>query len=297
MMNLPRGVNEKSLINKLRDISWEVSDLFKSYEQKGTCSEEFKKNLNIQNVDNAPVTDADIYASKLIKSKIIENFPNASWDFLSEEDKKIFNFDDFQSDWIWVIDPLDGTKDFIGNTGEYAMHIALTFKKKTVLAFVLIPSKEELWIFCENNGSWCEDRQRFKKPINIYKNFKKLNEIKILVSRSHRHKDLTTLLAKIEPLKVIGMGSIGFKITSILRGEADFYISYSTLEGSSPKDWDFAAPAAILKGAGGDFTNIYSEEVKLLNNENFEQVGVYVASINSNHSEICNEIRIILENL
>ena len=297
MMNLPKGVSKESLIDKLRDISWEVFDLFKSYEKKGTCSREFKDSLNIKSVDNAPVTDADIKASKLIKLKIIEKFPNILWDFLSEEDKKDANFGSFQSNWIWIIDPLDGTKDFINNTGEYAMHIALTFKRKSVIAFVLIPSKEELWIFCDKDGSWCEDRKRFKKLIKVNKSLVKLNEIRILTSKSHRHKNLKTLLAKMKPSKVIGMGSIGYKIASILKGDADFYISYSTKEGTSPKDWDFAAPAAILKGAGGNFTDIYSKEIRLLDNESFEQVGIFVASMSNFHKEICNEIRTILVNL
>ena len=62
-----------------------------------------------------------------------------------------------QSDWLWILDPLDGTKDFIQGTDNYAMHLALTYKGKPYLGIVLIPSKNELWIAVEKKV-WCEKK-------------------------------------------------------------------------------------------------------------------------------------------
>ena len=58
----------------------------------------------------------------------------------------IFKILNKNNDWIWVLDPLDGTKDFIQGTGNYAMHLALNYKKNLILGVVLIPEKDELWI-------------------------------------------------------------------------------------------------------------------------------------------------------
>jgi len=90
------------------------------------------------------------------------------------------------------------------------------------------------------------------------------------------------------------MGSIGCKIASIIRGESDIYICLSLPGKSCPKDWDFAAPAAILKAAGGAITNINNRELSY-NESNFEQGGIIVATNNNlNHRDICFEIKEII---
>ena len=90
------------------------------------------------------------------------------------------------------------------------------------------------------------------------------------------------------------MGSIGCKFASIVRGDSDLYITCSMPGGSSPKDWDFAAPEAILNAAGGAITNIYNKNLSY-GNPNFEQRGILVASNNINkHKSICQEIKRII---
>ena len=87
------------------------------------------------------------------------------------------------------------------------------------------------------------------------------------------------------------MGSIGCKIASILKGDSDIYICLSLPGKSSPKDWDFAAPEAILNAAGGSITNL--ENKSLIYSQNgFEQRGIIVASNNKQiHGSICLEIK------
>ena len=90
------------------------------------------------------------------------------------------------------------------------------------------------------------------------------------------------------------MGSIGCKIASILRGESDIYITLSIPGKSCPKDWDFAAPEAILRTAGGAITNLNNEELVYCK-KNFEQGGIIVASNNSEtHERKCNEIKEVI---
>ena len=91
------------------------------------------------------------------------------------------------------------------------------------------------------------------------------------------------------------MGSIGCKIASILKGESDLYICLSLPRRSSPKDWDFAAPEAILKAAGGAITNLNNEDLSY-GKSNFEQGGIIVASNNHLfHGKICLEIKEIIK--
>ena len=157
----------------------------------------------------------------------------------------------------------------------------------------MIPSKNELWI---SNGQkiWCEDRNGKKTKKNISKN-KKLQDMILVTSKNHSNELLNLLINRIKFKKIIVMGSIGCKIASIVRGESDLYICLSLPGKTSPKDWDFAAPEAILKAAGGAITNLDNEEL-IYGKSNFEQGGIIVASNNINiHKMICLEIKEIIE--
>ena len=293
MISLPNNVDPKELLNTIREVSWKASDLFKSYQENIYTLEEFQTKLNIVELDTGPVTSADIEISDLIKKKIRDKYPNVGWDFLSEEDNKD-NFNKvLDTDWVWVIDPLDGTKDFINGTGEYAMHIALLFKKKLIIGIVLIPNKEQLWINLEGEKTWFENREEKKFSLTATK-LKFLNQARVLTSKSHMHSAFKSLLDQLNPQMIIGMGSVGYKVAAILRGEADIYISYSLPQGSCPKDWDIAAPAALIKGAGGYFTKLNGEELDFLN-KGFNQPGILIASMSNEHKGICAQISSIVK--
>jgi 3'(2'), 5'-bisphosphate nucleotidase len=91
------------------------------------------------------------------------------------------------------------------------------------------------------------------------------------------------------------MGSIGCKVASILRGESDIYISLSLPGKSSPKDWDFAAPEAILRTAGGSITTLDNVELSY-NKTGFSQEGIIIATGNKLfHQSICSQIKAIIE--
>ena len=289
---LPKNINQEYLLSVLREISWDISDLLKSYNQN--CSKnKFTKKLNINNKSTGPVTAADIEANKLILKVLKNTFPLADWIFLSEESEESEIHYPLNSDFVWIIDPLDGTKDFIQNTGEYAVHIALTYKNKIVLSLVLAPNNEELWLFVEGKGTWCELRNgkisNYKKP-----NIKKIDQITVVTSKNHYHDFLSNLLDKLKPAKIVGMGSIGFKITSLMKGETDLYLSYSEEGKSCPKDWDIAAPLGIISGAGGFLTDVDGNSLQILKNKSFRQEGLIIGSMNKNHKKICERIKEIV---
>ena len=293
MIELPSGIKIKDLINDLRILSWEVSDTL-IYYSKILKDPNNKSNILKNNNLDDPVTLADLKVNEIIIKRINEKYRDVSWGILSEENAKANSFKSYCShEWMWVLDPLDGTKDFIQGTSNYAMHLALNYKSKPYIGIVLIPEKDELWI-ADGKKVWGEKRDGSIIKPNLSKNII-LQDMTLVTSKNHRNTTLRNLIQKIDFKEVIIMGSIGCKIASILRGQSDIYICLSMPEGSSPKDWDFAAPEAILKAAGGAITNIYNEEL-VYGASNFQQGGIIVASNNYiNHMKICSEIKQILE--
>ena len=292
MINLPFGLDINNLIDDLRIFSWEAADILMLY------SSNIKKQTNHEGVivskdKNEPVTMADLKVNELIINGINKKYNYCDWEILSEENVKINpNNSNPNSDWLWVLDPLDGTKDFIQGTGNYAMHLALNHKDKPYLGIVLIPEKNELWI---SNGKklWCERRDGSIKKTNISKNTD-LNEMILVTSKNHGNPTLDKLIKKIKFKEVINMGSIGCKVASILRGESDVYITLSLKGKTAPKDWDFAAPEAILKAGGGAITNLETENL-IYNKKNFEQRGIIIATKNKMiHKVICSQIKEII---
>ena len=292
MIKLPFGVEINDLIDNLRSLSWEAADILlyyaniiKKLEQKN----EILKNKN----NNDPVTLADLEVNELIINRINQTYQDTNWEILSEENFKIQSNYFNNVDWLWVLDPLDGTKDFIQGTQSYAMHLALNYKRKPYIGIVLIPEKDELWISYEEK-IWCENRDGNIRKQNMSET-NILEKMTIVTSKNHRNQKLKDLIEKINFKKTILMGSIGCKVASIIRGESDIYIALSLPGKTAPKDWDFAAPEAILKAAGGSITNIDNEEL-VYGSTDLKHSGIIIASNNKkNHKRICSEVKEIIK--
>ena len=293
VFKLPIGVDINNLIDDLRIFSWEAADIFLYYSQILKNPINSKKIIKSKGKGD-PVTSADLKVNDLIIKRINENYEEVDWDILSEENVKIESKNLFtKSKWLWVLDPLDGTKDFIQGTPNYAMHLALNYENRPYIGVILIPEKGELWI-ADSKNIWCEDKNGLQKKVDI-KPKKSLDEMTLVTSKNHKEKTLENIINKIGFRKVNIMGSIGCKIASIIRGECDIYISLSLPGKSSPKDWDFAAPEAILRAAGGSITNLENEELSY-GKSNFKQEGIIIASNNRHtHGSICFQIKQIIK--
>ena len=293
MFKLPFGVVLTNLIDDLRIFSWEASEILINYSQilkDPNCKKEIIKT----NLAEGPVTVADLKVNDLIIKRINENYKNVSWDILSEENVKTSS-DNFEknSKWLWILDPLDGTKDFIQGTGDYAMHLALNYEKNPYIGVVLIPEKNELWI-SNGKNTWCERKDGSLLKTNLSE-MKNLEDMILVTSRNHKNQKLSNLIEKVKFKKVNTMGSVGCKITSILRGDSDIYISLSLPGKSCPKDWDFAAPEAILRAAGGSITDLENNDLSY-NKKDFRQGGIIIASNNKKtHGHICSQIKEIIQ--
>ena len=297
MIKLPSGVEIKKLIDDLRIISWEASEILIYYAQILRYSN-YKSNILTNDNIEDPVTIADLKVNEKIIGNLNAKYNNIDWIILSEENVKIASKNseknsEKNSDWVWIIDPLDGTKDFIQGTGNYAMHLALNYKNKPIIGIVLIPDKNELW-FSYGDNFWCEKRDGSRIKFNISRN-KRIKEMVLVTSKNHRNEVLKDLIKKIKFKEVLTMGSIGCKIASIIRGESDIYICLSLPNQSSPKDWDFAAPEAILRAAGGAITNLHNEDLSY-GKSNYEQGGIIIASSDAEkHKDVCSEIKKIIQ--
>ena len=140
MIELPSGVDINNLIDDIRIFSWQAADILLYYSKLLENSDD-KRNILKNNNEEDPVTLADLKVNELIITRINEKYKNINWDILSEENVKNSKTFVTKNDWVWVLDPLDGTKDFIQRTGNYAMHLALNFKKRPYIGFVLQDAK------------------------------------------------------------------------------------------------------------------------------------------------------------
>jgi len=288
----PEGVDINSLIDDLRLYSWSASDILLKYGQY-LKNPKYRNDFIKNKVNNEPVTLADLDVNNLIIKNIRDKYANVSWDILSEESVNNFSKLEINSDWLWILDPLDGTKDFIQGTGDFAMHLALNYRNKPIIGIVLIPQRNELWI-ANGNKVWCENKNGIKKNHNL-SHCKSIGDMTVVTSKNHRNKELQTLISNIGFKNSISMGSIGCKIAAILRGEADIYISLSLPGKSAPKDWDFAAPDAILNQAGGYISTLNNKEL-IYGQDGYMQKGLIIASNDKkNHETICLEIKDILK--
>ena len=292
MLYLPEGIDINKLIDDLRLFSWSASDILLKYSQY-IKDKKYENDFIKNKENNEPVTLADLDVNNFIIDNLQNKYTNIDWDILSEETINTKSQKKIIANWRWILDPLDGTRDFIQSTGNYAMHLALNYRNRPIIGIVLIPERNELWI-ANGKQVWCENKNGIRKKHNL-SSIRDLEKMIIVTSKNHRNEELKNLIQKIGFKKSLLMGSIGCKVSSILRGEADIFISLSLPGKSSPKDWDFAAPEAILKQAGGAITTLDSKDL-IYGKEGFKQEGLIIASNSmQNHECICLEIKKILK--
>jgi 3'(2'), 5'-bisphosphate nucleotidase len=237
------------------------------------------------------VSAADLAVNQWLLDGLAAAFPTAPWTLLSEETAKeqLTAGVPLEAEWLWILDPLDGTKDFLQGTGEYAVHLALVHHGAPVLGVVLLPELEELWFGLVEAGAeapgraWRENRAGERFPANLSPR-RELGELVLVASRNHRDQRLEQLLEALALGDTKAIGSVGGKVATILRGDTDLYISLSGK--SAPKDWDMAAPEAVLRAAGGAFTHADGRALAY-NSGDVRQAGCLIASHGASHTALC----------
>jgi 3'(2'), 5'-bisphosphate nucleotidase len=264
------------ILDRTIDLSQTAAAILKSYYRGST------DNLEVLDKTEGPVTVADRAVDRHILDGI-QAMCGESCGYLTEETYQVGDLE-LPQDWVWIIDPLDGTRDFIDKTGEYAIHIALTYKHRPVLAVVTIPESDLLYAAIEGGGTWQVTADGVRKPVLVSR-AKKISELVVVASRNHRSEELVRLLARLPCQQQRTVGSIGCKIAAIVEHHADVYVSLSGK--SAPKDWDLAAPELILTEAGGKFTHA-DGSLPQYNRGDVSQWGCLIASNGEWHQELLN---------
>ncbi|WP_416378786.1 3'(2'),5'-bisphosphate nucleotidase CysQ family protein [Cyanobacterium sp. uoEpiScrs1] len=272
--------NLEEIVKIVRYVGWGAAKLLRSY-YRGEVNQ---GNLDInEDKQGDLVTSADLAANYYILEKLQRIFNTDSFGYLSEETYQ--GTEPIRQDWVWIIDPLDGTRDFVDKTGEYALHIALAYKGRPIVAVVSVPEAEKLYFAAKNQGTFVETLDGTVKPLRVSER-NQMEDLFLVVSRNHRDDRFQKLIDSL-PIKSCNyMGSIGYKIATILEQKSDVYVSLSGK--SAPKDWDFAAPELILVEAGGKITN-FDGTLLTYNEGDVRKWGGLIASNAHCHELICNE--------
>ncbi|MEC4802864.1 MAG: inositol monophosphatase family protein [Jaaginema sp. PMC 1079.18] len=260
------------ILQVARQVGWGAADILHRY---------YRDEIEIQDKKDGPVTSADLAANRYILEQLQSQLSHEDFGYLSEETYKQTQ-KAIAKDWVWIIDPLDGTRDFIEKTGEYAIHLALTYQKRPMLTVVVIPEANKLYYAVKGQGSYVETRTGEVKQLQVSTRHK-IEDLSLVASRSHRDKRLNEMLGRIPFQERNYMGSVGGKISTIVEQKCDVYISLSGK--TAPKDWDFAAPELILTEAGGSFTSFQGENL-IYNTDDVSQWGGLMASNGCCHQEL-----------
>ena len=217
--------------------------------------------------DKSPVTEADLAVHHyLIDVLSVYNFP-----ILSEEGMSGFEEGGIY-DHMWIADPLDGTKDFIQKTGEFAIMIGLVDRnKESILGVVYAPAIDELYWATKNGGAFCTKGGVTEQ---LHVSAHGADECRIFVSRNHLGQREQQIAQKYH-MEQIAMGSAGLKICRIAAGQAELYINSSDKCGI----WDTCAADIILREAGGNIVTMNGECVHY----DRAHVGLLDGFIVSNH--------------
>jgi len=293
---LPAGIEEQRLLSDLRRLCWAAADILLAYGRGEQPPHGFPPALSVELGGEGPVSAADLAVNQWLLDGLTAAYPHAPWTLLSEETAKeqLTPGQPLDAEWLWILDPLDGTKDFLQGTGEYAVHLALAHHGAPVLGVVLLPELEQLWFgLVAPAGStelpgraWCENRAGVQSPARLSPR-RALGELVLVASRNHRDQRLEQLLEALALGDTRSIGSVGGKVATILRGETDLYISLSGR--SAPKDWDMAAPEAVLRAAGGAFSHADGSPL-VYNDGDIRQAGCLIASHGPAHQELCRRV-------
>lgn len=205
--------------------------------------EVYNKDFAIEiKIDKSPVTEADKQADLIISNYLKEHFP--SYALLTEESTD--NLERLNNPYCFIVDPVDGTKDFCAKNGEFATNIALSYNNEIVVGVVIIPCSKDIYYAVKNEGAYYLNPNGEKTKLQVNN---KTNDLTLLTSRFHStnfEKELPSIDKRIKFVKAYGSSIKACKIAS---GDAE--IHYRRGEGT--KEWDIAPIDLIVKEAGGYF--------------------------------------------
>ncbi len=224
--------------------------------------EEFE---HIKKSDGSPLTRADISSNKILK----EILRKSGHHILSEEDED--DTDRLNEDTIWVIDPLDGTSDFVDKTDEFTTMVSLVHKKTPIVGVIGWPVKGQFYIAQRGCGVLKFDAKGWSN-IKV-SDVSDLSRCRIVGSRHHLSDRDKSFITSLNAAQFTSIGS-SLKVVKISSGEADAYITTTT----KMKEWDTAASHCIIHEAKGRMTDMCGNELTYNNYDVYHRNGILVTN-------------------
>jgi 3'(2'), 5'-bisphosphate nucleotidase len=194
-----------------------------------------------EKADHSPLTEADLASHQTIVDGLSQLTPNLP--ILSEESADMPFAERRRWTEYWLVDPLDGTREFINRNGEFTVNIALVRGHDAVLGVVHVPVQDTDYFGWENGGAYVQYSGHKPQPIHV--SAISPHGIRVVGSRSHRGDTLDQFLANLGDYELVSMGS-SLKLCLIAEGKADIYPRLGPTS-----EWDTAAAHAIVTCAGG----------------------------------------------
>ena len=211
--------------------------------------EVYKSNFQVgKKDDNSPITKADLESNRIIKEYLLQT----GIPILSEEDT-----DDksrMGSDKVWIVDPLDGTQDFVNKTDEFTVMVGLVENHIPVMGIVYWPTEKKIYFAEKDLGAFCHESEGWRR-ISV-RDVEEVAESLALVSRHHLSDKEKKMLELLEIKNTASIGS-SLKVMEIASGRADIYLTST----NKMKQWDTAASHCIISEAGGKMTDISGNEL------------------------------------
>lgn len=235
----------------------------------------YKTGLDVEHkAGDEPITAADRVADDLISDGLRAAFPDDG--LLTEE-----SGDDLSrlgKERVWIVDPLDGTTEFISATGDFVVQIALTTSGRPVLGVIHQPTTGALFCAMRGRGAFevC-DGHAIRLQVSTVADPARM---RLVASRSHFSRFIEAACDRLGIGSVLRMGSVGLKVGQVARGACDLYLATTVA-----KEWDMCAPHALLLEAGGVLTNLCGETPTYNKAEVAECKGL-IGSNGLNHDQI-----------
>lgn len=248
-----------------------ILQLVKIIRQAGKISLKYYKHLDRDySQDALPTTVADKAVSDFLypQLKNILDIP-----ILDEE--RVDDFSRLDFDKIWIVDPIDGTKDFIEETGDFSIMVALVKNKKPVFSIIYKPTDDVVYIAEKNKGAYklVNNQERIELKVAMAVT---LDKCVIVNSRFHISEGVQKFIKTANITTTLSMGSMGLKMATIAEGRANLYISDTPKTG----EWDSVAGVLLLQEAGGVVTDLAGNEL-LFNKEIPRNVNGIIACSNN----------------
>ncbi len=202
--------------------------------------------------DESPLTQADLASHRWIDAGLKSLTPDIP---IISEESGLPAFE-VRRAWrrYWIVDPLDGTKEFVNRNGEFTVNIALIEDHRPVLGIVHVPIQDKTFVGCKGLGAECRDRGEDPVPIAVATTSH--TPTRIVGSRSHRGASLDAFLAKVGEHELVPMGS-SLKFCVVAEGGADLYPRLGPTS-----EWDTAAAQAVVEQAGGSVVTLDGKPMK-----------------------------------